>query len=107
MSTFSATRECKIEGCECYKQEIPTQMLYWLSHRGMDIIRPLFYKPYHIQRKSGKRIETNNSRGQKKVPNHNSSKTIQSIREVNHNSHAQSNLPNFQPTATVHFNQVT
>lgn len=36
---------CKIDGCNCQKQEIPTHLLYWLTHHNIDI-RPLFQKPY-------------------------------------------------------------
>lgn len=47
---LSLPATCKIEGCECYHQEIPLQILYWLSHRGIDI-RPLFQKPYYHEKK--------------------------------------------------------
>lgn len=41
---------CKIEGCDCQRQEIPIHLLYWLSHHGIDI-RPLFQKPYLNKKK--------------------------------------------------------
>lgn len=41
---------CKIEGCECQKQEIPVHLMYWLTHHGIDI-RPLFQKPYLSKKK--------------------------------------------------------
>lgn len=36
---------CKVTNCECFKQEIPLHLMYWLAHQGIDI-RPLFQRPY-------------------------------------------------------------
>lgn len=50
MSSSYSPSICQIEGCECYKQEIPLHLLYWLSHQGIDL-QPLFQKPYYHHRK--------------------------------------------------------
>uniref|UniRef100_A0A8D8SNP5 Uncharacterized protein n=1 Tax=Cacopsylla melanoneura TaxID=428564 RepID=A0A8D8SNP5_9HEMI len=41
---------CKIENCQCQKQELSIHLLYWLSHQGIDI-RPLFQRPYTIKKR--------------------------------------------------------
>lgn len=53
ISSASTGTMCKIAGCECFKQEISLQMLYWLSHRGIDI-KPLFEKPYFNRKRQVK-----------------------------------------------------
>lgn len=54
-SLNNSSPACKIEGCECYKQEIPLHLLYWLSHQGIDL-KPLFQKPYIHRKKQYKSI---------------------------------------------------
>lgn len=50
---------CKIDGCQCQKQEIPIHLMYWLTHHGIDI-RPLFQKPYIGKKKKPTNINPSN-----------------------------------------------
>lgn len=54
---FSNEMFCKIENCQCQKQEISIHLLYWLSHQGIDI-RPLFQRPYIIKKR---KVSSNNN----------------------------------------------
>uniref|UniRef100_A0A8D9A6D7 Uncharacterized protein n=1 Tax=Cacopsylla melanoneura TaxID=428564 RepID=A0A8D9A6D7_9HEMI len=41
---------CKIQNCECQNVELSLDILYWLSHRNIDV-RPLLMKQAYIKSK--------------------------------------------------------